>query len=59
MRDKIEEIDEHLANKNADKQAHIIIEHLDELTGDDGELSTLKMWKLKKQAQHLCRSCVS
>ena len=49
LRDKIEEIDKDLANKNADKQAHIIIEHLDELTGDDGELSTLKMWKLKKK----------
>ena len=49
LMDKIEKIDEQLANRNADKQANIIIEHLNEITGDDGEFSTIKMWNLKKK----------
>ena len=27
----------------------IIIEHLEELSGDDGEFSSIKMWNLKKK----------
>ena len=34
---------------NGEKQASIIKEHLEELSSGDGELSTLKMWKLKKK----------
>ena len=49
LEDKIDDIDRMLAEKNAEKQATTITEHFNELTGDDGELSTLKMWNLKKK----------
>ena len=49
LMDKIDKIDEQLANKDAEKQANMIIEHLNEITGDEGEFSTIRMWNLKKK----------
>ena len=49
LRDKIDEIDQYLANENANKQAKIIFEHFEELTGEDGDFCSMKMWNLKKK----------
>ena len=49
LEDKIEEIEITLADINAEKHAALITEHFDELTGDDGEFSILKMWNLSKK----------
>ena len=49
LEDKIEEIEITLADINAEKHAALITEHFDELTGDDGEFSILKMWNLRKK----------
>jgi hypothetical protein len=43
IEDQIEDIDEALAKINGEKHASIIREHLEELSSDEGELSTLKM----------------
>ena len=49
LNDKMEDIDQQLANKNAAKQAETIIKHLEDLTEDDVGFSTNKMWGLKKK----------
>ena len=48
LEDKIEVIDERLANRQAEKQAETIIKHFEDLTEDAG-FSTNKMWGLKKK----------
>ena len=49
LEDKIEEVETILAESSAKKQSDIIIEHFNELSGDNNELSTTKMWNLKKK----------
>ena len=49
LEDKIELIEIELANATAEKHATMITEHFKNLSGDDGELSHTKMWKLKKK----------
>ena len=47
--DKIEDLEEAIAEATAEKHSAIIIEHFKDLSGDNGELSVAKMWKLKKK----------
>ena len=42
-------LEEAIAKVTAEKHSTIIIEHFKDLSGDDGELSVAKMWKLKKK----------
>ena len=49
LEDRIEEVDEALANAVAEKNASVISEHFEELSNEDGELSVNKMWILKKK----------
>ena len=49
LKDRIDRIDQNLANINAEKQANIIFEHFEELTGENGDFCSIKMWNLKKK----------
>ena len=49
LEDKIEEIEESIANATAKKHAEVIMEHFQELTDENEEFSNNKMWSLKKK----------
>ena len=46
---KIEEIDEIISTKSADRNAHIIREQLDTLIDTEGKFSNVGMWKIKSK----------
>ena len=46
LEDKIEHIENEIANATSEKHSALITEHFNELTGEDGEFSILKMWNL-------------
>ena len=49
LEDKLEMIENEIAEINALKHANAIQEHFEELTNDDGQFSSMQMWRLKKK----------
>ena len=49
LEDKLEQIESEIAEISAYKHAKSINEPFDELTSEDGEFSSIQMWKLKKK----------
>ena len=49
LEDKLETIGNEIAEINALKHANAIQEHFEELTNDDGQFSSMQMWRLKKK----------
>ena len=49
LEDKLERVENEIADFNAAKHAATIKEHFAEISSEDGEFSSLKMWRLKKK----------
>ena len=49
IEDEIEKLDALLADAFAERNAAVIDEHFKELSNEDGQLSVIKMWSLKKK----------